>query len=266
MKKFQYNIILLVMGLVVVSSSSNYFVEGSDWFIHQYLPGLQMVSPDDSSVIRYLAFPELLFDFNSPILGSHMLCTNNRPSHHLLDLSFSPGNVHKYLFDCNITNPFLLSRFFLNDLHLRLDWKTRDECQCLFPKTNDTDLITGIILTVSVTPLGFANVYYSIDSCTAEYVFGEKAPVEGDTFTQLIVLDGGPLFMTGTVYLFIGMAVFCILVASCIIGILRSIYYHSAKSEHLSIELTSMSLELVTELNEEERQKDFLAKIDDLLK
>ncbi|KYQ94187.1 transmembrane protein [Tieghemostelium lacteum] len=233
--------------------------------VHQYLPGIIVKLPD-KNLTKYITFPQVLFDYSSPFENAHFICKTPISNQAKEELIFQSGTVNTYSYNCTIDDPTAISEIFQNKIQFQIDWGLDEGCTCIFPTIDNTTLISGYIITVPSFSLGFTKTYFTLEYCQIEVLYSDIPLKKGDLFEQIIILDGGPKYLSGSVYLFIAIGLFSIIITCCLIGVLCDRWggvkeEKYSQREFGSIEMKSIECEQ-TYLNEEEKIQSYLRKVD----
>eukprot|EP01132_Coremiostelium_polycephalum_P005779 gene5779-7189_t len=198
---------------------------------------------------------------------ANLICKSVVDADAKVELSFRSGAVNQYQFNCNIVEPEKIALLFRQPILIQIDWNFEIGCRCfLEPHLDNNTYVKGISLSIPASPIGFTETYYDIQYCQMERILTTTPPQKGDLFEQIIILDGGPKYLSGSVYLFIGMGLFSVILSSIIIGILCHRWGELSNQQSISsIEMKSLHVD-INYLSEQEKIQSYLKRIDSFFK
>ncbi|KAM9960725.1 hypothetical protein ACTFIW_009874 [Dictyostelium discoideum] len=193
-------------------------------FVYNFYPGVQIRTPKTEDKTIYLTFPKLLFDYSSPFNDAHTYCRGEdekvenlwKPK---IDVFFESGQKKAYNFNCTVREPDKLKSMFYENILFNISGfsPTPNSPVCLLQVDKDKiNYLKGFKLIIPATPIGFSDLFFQVQFCSATPMYSNEMIKDGTEFEQIVVLDVTPTFMGSSVYLFLGMAIFS-LVLSCLI-------------------------------------------------
>ncbi|EGC29379.1 hypothetical protein DICPUDRAFT_159045 [Dictyostelium purpureum] len=188
------------------------------------------------------------------------------------DVFFEAGQKKEYSFDCKILKPNNVKKMFGSKLLFNVSGfsGTAPTCCLLHIDKSKIEYFYGYKITIPANPIGFSDLYFDVKFCQATALYSKEKVGQGSIFKQILVLDVTPSFLASSVYIFLGMAVFS-LVLSCLI--ISAIIHRWKSSDNISItedrgyrgnkdiELKSILCD-ITYKTTEERNQYYLSKID----
>ncbi|KAF2076958.1 hypothetical protein CYY_001734 [Polysphondylium violaceum] len=238
---------------------------------HRNFVGFQITSSSISH--KFLTFPYLFFDFSSPYPFANSFCLPTKKYDPKKELVFKSGVKSEHSFECSINDPKAVQDMFNEDILIQVGLNPESAVACIMHSKlkNDTvngqQHVIGFKLIVTASALGFSQTYYSVDICQVDVITVNRELEKNDIFQQIIVLDGGPVFISGSI--FIGMGGFILIFSCLILFILSKKWgvdpYSELEDDEEQIGHCESNHFDISYMTEEERKLFYMKKVNDQL-